>query len=111
MIRLTVLYNLKPHVNEEEFLRWRLTEHQAQNAGMPGVLRTDFGLVGEAWPPGTPPAYRFMTIADWSDMESFRQAFYEESMQATLFKDREAMLAESVFLVSEILSSDSNEAA
>ena len=37
MIRLTVLYNLPEGTDEAEFLRWRLGEHQAENAAMPGV--------------------------------------------------------------------------
>jgi len=52
VIRLTVLYNLPPGSDEEEFLRWRLGEHQEANASMPGVLRTDFGQVTESPLPG-----------------------------------------------------------
>ncbi len=71
MIRLTVLYNLAADQDEEAFLNWRLGEHQQENASQPGVLYTDFALVQGAWPDGAPVPYRFMTIADWPDMESF----------------------------------------
>ena len=45
MIRLTVLYNLQPDVDEAQFLQWRLGEHQQENMASPGVIRSDFGLV------------------------------------------------------------------
>ncbi|MFN8455976.1 MAG: hypothetical protein U0401_15140 [Anaerolineae bacterium] len=108
MIRLTVLYNLQPYVDEEEFLHWRLTEHQQANAAIPGVIRTDFGRIDEAWPPGARPPYRFMTTADWPDMESFKAGFYDPEVQAGLQKNLE-LLSDPVFLISEILTSDSKE--
>lgn len=43
MIRLTALYNLSAHIDEDEFLRWRLTEHQNSNMQIEGVVRADFG--------------------------------------------------------------------
>jgi len=104
MVRLTVLYNLAADQDEEAFLHWRLGEHQRENATQPGVLYTDFGLVQGAWPDGAPVPYRFMTIADWPDMESFRAAFYEPGMQADMFKNL-PMLADPIFLVSEIMTS------
>ena len=74
MIRLTVLYNLPEGTAEAEFLRWRLGEHQAENAAMPGVIHTDFGRIDERWTfdnPKEKPPYRFMTIAEWPDRASF----------------------------------------
>lgn len=68
MVRLTVLYNLAPGQDEQEFLRWRLGTHQHENATQPGVLRTDFGMAVHAWPADTTPPYRFMTTAEWPDM-------------------------------------------
>ena len=59
MVKVTVLYNLPPDADEEAFLRWRLTDHQAANASIFGVLRTDFARVDAAWPDGTKPAYRY----------------------------------------------------
>jgi hypothetical protein len=35
MFRLTVMYNLPPGADEAEFLRWRLGEHQQNNASRP----------------------------------------------------------------------------
>jgi hypothetical protein len=109
MIRLTVLYNLKPFVDEEEFLKWRLGAHQQSNAAMPGVLRTDFARIEGVWPDGAPVPYRFMTTADWPDMASFRAAFYEPQALAALEKNLE-MLSDPIFLVSEILVNQTVEA-
>lgn len=104
MIRLTVLYNLKPGTDEEEFLRWRLGPHQEENAGMPGVLHTDFGLVEPVTPDGAHAPYRFMTTADWPDMETFRASFFDPAYQIELRANLETLDAP-VFLISEILAS------
>src|SRR5262245_47339130 len=108
MIRLIVLYNLPPDSDEDEFLRWRLTDHQNANASMPGVLRTDFARVDEAWaqklgPHTVSPPYRFMTTADWPDRESFEKAFYDPAMQADL-QENLKKIANPVFLIAEILA-------
>lgn len=106
MIRLTVLYNLPEGTDEAEFLRWRLGEHQAENAAMPDVLHTDFGRIDERWTfdnPKEKPPYRFMTIAEWPDRESFEAAFYADSPDDDLSR-----MSESVFLISEILTSTDN---
>jgi len=107
-IRLTVLYNLPPGSDEEEFLNWRLGEHQAENAAAPGVIRTDFGRVDELWPGKQKPPYRFMTIADWPDRASFDAFFYSEETQAELNNDSER-ISDSLFLISEILTETVNE--
>jgi hypothetical protein len=65
MIRLAVLYNLQPNIDEEHFLKWRLTEHQQSNSSAEGIVRTDFSRNNLAWPPDTVPRYRFMTTAEW----------------------------------------------
>lgn len=110
MIRLTVMYNLADHVNEDEFLEWRLGEHQESNMSSPGVVRSDFSRVNDlAIDPaerGTPP-HRFVTTADWPDMESFRAAFYAPEMQKTI-ADSMHMLKDPIFLVSEVLVEESN---
>lgn len=108
MIRLTVLYNLQPHVDESEFLEWRLTDHQEENMGSPGVLRSDFARIEAVWPAGGRPPYRFMTTADWPDMETFERSFYAADMQAGL-EENLKMLKEPLFLISEILVQESNE--
>ncbi len=111
MIRLTVLYNLPPDVDEAEFLRWRLTEHQAENAAMPGVTTTDFGRIDNQWTPsgfqvGAP--YRFMTVADFVDWESFERGFLAEDAQEQLRKDIHK-IRDPLFMVSEILVSTKTE--
>jgi hypothetical protein len=102
MIRLTVLYNLSSDVDEEEFLKWRLSEHQEANLAIPGVVRTDFARVDEAWPEGTQPPYRFMTTADWPDKESFEKGFYDPQVQADL-QENLKKLSNPLFLISEVL--------
>ncbi len=114
MIRVTVLYNLPPGTDEAEFLRWRLTEHQADNAGMPGVVRTDFGRVdarhvlGSSAPESSAP-YRFMTTVDFPDEETFRNSFYSPENLADL-EESVKRIADPLFLISEILAETKNEA-
>ena len=102
MVRLTVLYNLRPEVDEEEFLKWRLTEHQKNNMSSPTVLRSDFGRIDHGWPEESIPKYRFMTTADFPDMESFRESFYDPGSLARL-RENVKLLSDPLFLVSEIL--------
>lgn len=102
MIRLTVLYNLNPFVDEEEFLEWRLTDHQEENMAASGVFRSDFARIDQAWPEGVAPPYRFMTTADWPDMESFRRDFFDAEAQKRL-QENLKMLKDPMFLISEIL--------
>ncbi|MFW5942534.1 MAG: hypothetical protein ACOC9X_03570 [bacterium] len=108
MIRLTVLYNLKPHVDEEEFLRWRLTDHQEENLSIPGVIRADFCRVDQRWPQGMEAPYRFMATLDWPDRQSFEEGFYDAGVQAGL-KENLELLSDPVFLISEILTEGSKE--
>ncbi len=104
MIRLTVLYNLPPDADEEAFLRWRLTDHQAANASISGVLRTDFARIDAAWPEGAKPPYRFMTLVEWPDRERFEKGFNDPALQASM-RDNLKLLADPIFLISEILTS------
>ncbi len=106
MIRLTLLYNLPPGSDEDEFLRWRLGEHQAENAGMPGVIRTDFARIDEQWTLDDPHAvapYRFMTTVEWADRKSFEQSFYATTPEewAESFK----IMQDPIFMISEVLVS------
>ena len=107
MIRLTVMYNLPDGASEEEFLHWRLGEHQEANAGMAGVLRTDFARIDETLPRGAQPPYRFMTIAEWADRETFEKAFYADGEQESLEEDLKR-IKDAVFLVSEVLIETTN---
>ncbi|MDO9027897.1 MAG: hypothetical protein Q7U68_03445 [Candidatus Roizmanbacteria bacterium] len=102
MIRLTVLYNLSAGVSEEEFVKWRLTEHQSSNLAIDGVIRTDFSRVNAAWPEDTEPTYRFITNLDWPDWQSFQKGFYAPDVQASMKKNLQK-LDNPVFLISEIL--------
>ncbi len=104
MIRLTVLYNLPEGESEEQFLKWRLSEHQAANASIAGVLRTDFARICENWPDGSLPAYRFQTTVDWADRASFEAGFYNEQAQAAL-QENLKKLGQYTFFVSELLVS------
>jgi len=106
VIRLTVLYNLPEDSNEEEFLAWRLGEHQTANAGMPGVMHTDFARVVEEWPGSVVPRHRFMTTVDWPDRESFEVAFRNEHAQSKL-EDDVKRIRDFEFYISEILISES----
>ena len=108
MIRLTVLYNLQPDIDEEQFLAWRLSEHQQSNSSTRGVVRTDFSRNNLAWPPDTEPRYRFMTTAEWPNMESFEKAFYDPSFQAELKKNLK-MLRDPVFLIGDVLANSETE--
>ena len=102
MIKLTVLYKLKPEISEEEFLEWRLTDHQTSNSSIPGVVKTDFTRIHSAWPDKNDVPYRFMTTVDWPDMKSFEAGFYDSAVQESLKKNLE-MLQDPVFLIGEIL--------
>jgi len=108
MIRLTVLYNLNPYVDEDEFLEWRLTDHQKENMSQSGVIRSDFSRIGQSWPDDTNPPYRFMTTADWPDMESFKNDFFDPIALDKL-QENLKMLKEPVFLISEILVQEAKE--
>ena len=108
MIRLTVLYNLLPNADEEEFLGWRLSEHQDSNLAIEGVMRTDFSRIDEAWPQGTKSPYRFMTTLDWPDKESFRKGFFDSKVQTDL-QENLKKLSDPVFLIGEILVDQKKE--
>jgi hypothetical protein len=108
MIRLTVLYNLPPNSDEEEFLKWRLTDHQEANASLSGTIGTDFSRFLEQWPSSTPSPYRFMTNIDWPDMSSFRQSFLDPQVQKNLKQDLDKM-ADPIFLISEVLIDQKKE--
>ncbi len=107
MVRLTVLYNLQPYVDEKEFLEWRLNDHQEENMDTPGVIRSDFTRLDDVFPQDASRPYRFLTTADWPDMESFEKAFYNPDYQVRL-KENLKLLKDPVFLVGEVLAQESN---
>jgi len=100
MVKLTVMYNLPPGADHDEFVRWRTTEHQQDNESMPGVIKTDFYIIQEGWPEAEPP-YRYLTEAYWPDMETFRKAFFDPDYQEELKAWCSTRIAEPVFLISE----------
>ena len=108
MVLLTDIYNLAPDVNEAEFLAWRLGEHQAENMSSPSVLRSDFSRIEVNALDDALPTHRFMTTADWPDMESFRNDFYTPEMQESI-KGSMHMLQEPIFWVSEVLVHETKE--
>lgn len=104
MIRLTVLYNLPPGQDEEEFVEWRLGEHQSANMSIEGVVATQFHRILE----DGEPAYRFMTTVDWPDRETFERGFYDPQVQAHLEVNLKK-ISDPLFLVSESLVEDQKD--
>lgn len=99
MIKLTVMYNLPPGADHEEFMRWRTTEHQEENMAIPGLIKSDFYVIREAWQrPGLP--YRYMTEAYFPDMQTFQRSFFDVEYQARLAEALKK-IADPLFLISE----------
>lgn len=99
MVKLTVVYNLPPGADHEEFLKWRTTTHQKENMAIPGVIKTDFYVIKSAWKKDQAP-YRYMTEAYFPDMKTFETTFYDPDYQAALAKSLER-IADPLFLISE----------
>ena len=99
MIKLTVMYNLPPGADHEAFMRWRTTEHQEDNAAMPGLIKTDFYVVADTYQRESVP-YRYLTEAYFPDMETFRRSFYDPEYQVALQQSLKR-IADPVFLISE----------
>ena len=108
MVKVTVLYNLPPGTDEEEFVRWRTTEHNAANISQPGVVRAEFSRVlgqpriGEAHPATESAPYRFVTESWWPSYESFLASWERPEEQARLVP-AVARIADALFLLSEQL--------
>jgi uncharacterized protein (TIGR02118 family) len=97
MIKLTVLYNLPPGADHEEFVEWRIGPHQQANVQMPGLIKTDFysmidGREGKA-------PFRYITELYFRDLEAFENAFYDPEHQIRLQKSLERV-ADPLFLIS-----------
>lgn len=99
MLKLTVMYNLPPGADHEEFLRWRTTEHQEENMAIPGIIKSDFYVVKEAWQREDLP-YRYVTEAYFPDMETFRKSFFDPEYQQKLAESLK-LIADPLFLISE----------
>ncbi|NOZ72915.1 MAG: EthD domain-containing protein [Chloroflexi bacterium] len=104
MIKLTVLYNLPPGADHDEFIRWRTTEHQEENMALPGVIKSDFYVIKEAWQREDLP-YRYMTEAYFPDMETFRKSFFDPDYQKEL-EPALQRIADPLFLISEEVISE-----
>jgi hypothetical protein len=122
MVKLTVMYTLPEKADHKAFLKWRTTEHQKENMGIPGVIKSDFYAVREIYSHKSgstdnahapesedrlekePLCYRYMTEAYWPDMKSFKSAFFDSGYQKRLMVSLKK-IANPVFLVSdEVLS-------
>ena len=113
MIKLTVMYNLPEGADHDAFLKWRTTEHQKENMGIPGVLKSDFYAVKEIYThvPGPeevlraqPLAYRYITEAHWPDMETFKDAFFDCGYQEKLMESLKRITNPIFFISEEVLS-------
>jgi len=104
MVKLTVIYNLPPGADHEEFLKWRTTEHQEGNMSMPGIIKSDFYVIESSWQRKEAP-YRYMTEAYFPDMVTFEKTFFDPGYQAALAKSLER-IADPLFLISEEVISE-----
>lgn len=105
MVKLTVLYNLPDGTDHEAFIRWRTTEHQAENAAVTGVLKTDFyrtypSILGE-------PAYQYITEAYFASMEQLEASVLSGEALVKLKEDSKRG-KDFIILVSEQLAEDEN---
>jgi uncharacterized protein (TIGR02118 family) len=107
MIKLTVLYNLPPGADHEEFIKWRTTTHQESNMSIPGIIKSDFYVIKRAWKMDEAP-YRYLTEAYFPDMETFEKAFFDPEYQSELAKSLERIV-DPWFLISEEVVSESAE--
>lgn len=105
MIKLTVIYNLPPEADHEEFIKWRTTEHQEDNISVPGVIKTDFYIIKNAWKKDGLP-FRYMTEAYYPDMETFEKSFFDPEYQVKM-KEWLPLMADPLFLISEEVLSQS----
>jgi hypothetical protein len=104
LIKLTVMYNLPPGADHDEFLMWRTTEHQKDNMSRPGVIKSDFYVIKKAWKRDEAP-YCYMTEVYYPDMETFNKSFFDPIYQVELAKSLER-ISDPVFLISEEVISE-----
>jgi hypothetical protein len=106
MVKLTVIYDLPPGADHEEFLKWRTTEHQKDNMSVPGVIKSDFYAIKRVWKKEN-LIYRYITEAYYPDMETFEKSFFDEDYQVDLAESLKR-IAEPLFLISEEVISEVN---
>ena len=104
MIKLTVLYNLTPGADHEEFIKWRTTTHQKENMSLSGIIKSDFYIIQGTWQREQAP-YRYLTEAYFPDMETFENTFYDPEYQKRLAKSLE-LIADPLLLISEEVISE-----
>jgi hypothetical protein len=80
-------------------MRWRTGEHQEENVSIPGIIKTDFYVVRDAWKRDKTP-YRYMTEVYWPDRPTFEEAFYNPEYQKKLARSLEKIDGP-LFLISE----------
>jgi hypothetical protein len=106
MVKVTVLYNLPPGTDEEEFVRWRMTTHHAANIARPDTICSDFyrvigtAGVGETHPASSRAPYRFITESYWESYEAFEAAWNNPGEQARLIPAF-AKISDALPLISE----------
>jgi hypothetical protein len=106
VVKLTVMYNLPPGADHDEFLKWRTGPHQEDNVQLPGLLKTDFYVIQDSRE--GPDPYRYMTEAYFPDMETFENAFYNPNYQARL-QENLKRIAGPLFLISiEVLTAEAS---
>jgi uncharacterized protein (TIGR02118 family) len=98
MYKVTVVYNLPPGADHDEFIKWRTGSHQNWNLQMPGLLRYDFYKIEDSF--GKPPPYRYMSELYFADREAFVKAFYDPNYQSGLAVSLQRV-ADPLFLMSE----------
>lgn len=106
MIKLTVLYNLPPGSSHEEFIKWRTTDHQKDNMAMPGVIKSDFYVIKNAWKTDPTP-YSYMTEAYYPDMSTFEKSFFDPDYQNKLAESLKR-ISDPLFLISAEVVSEEN---
>jgi hypothetical protein len=114
MIKVTVLYNLPPGTNEEEFLAWRMGPHNARNNADPHVVKSDFyriigtPAVGPNRPAESDGPWRFVTEAYYTSMDDFEASWNSPAEQVRLVTAF-TRIADPVVIVSEELQSHSRQ--
>lgn len=104
MVKLTVMYNLPPGADHEEFIKWRTTTHQKENMSLVGVIKSDFYIIRRAWKLDEKP-YSYLTEAYFPDMKTFEEIFFDPEYQTRLAKSLE-LIVDPLFIISEEVISE-----
>lgn len=102
MVKLTILYNLHEGADNEAFIKWRVTQGQAENFALPGVLKTDFYVAKETIMGA--PKYRYITEAYFATMKDLEDSFFQPDVQAKLKEDMRN-LGDAIILISDEMAS------